>query len=262
MQLSANLSWLYRHLAWDERFEAAARDGFQGAEILLPYEYPPAWYAQRLRDAGLALALINTPTGENQGRLGWAAIPGAQADFRQAFDQARAVAQATGCRRIHVMAGYVEGLARADCLDALRGNLEHALALAERDGLVLTLEALNRADMPGYFYHRPEQVIEVLRLVDSPRLRLQFDYYHCVKEELDAPQSTAGCAPWIGHVQIAGADADRNEPDLSRHGLLESVAALPGLGYDSWLGCEYQPRTVPADNLSWCQPLRDRGVLT
>lgn len=261
MQLSANLSWLYRHLDWSERFEAAARDGFKGAEILAPYEQSPEWYAQRLRDAGLALALINTPAGEGRGRLGWAAIPGAQAEFIQAFDRARAVAQATGCRRIHVMAGHVEGLPRADCLQALHRNLEHALALAEHDGLVLTLEALNRADMPGYFYHLPEQVVEVLRRFESPRLRLQFDYYHCVKERLDAPQSTADCAPWIGHVQIAGADANRNEPDLNQHGLLESVAALPGLGYDGWLGCEYQPRTVPAENLSWCQPLRDQGVL-
>lgn len=261
MQLSANLSWLYRHLDWSKRFEAAARDGFRGAEILLPYEHPPGWYAQRLREAGLSLALINTPTSPEQGRLGWAAIPGAQSEFNHAFDQARAVAQAADCRRIHVMAGYVEGLPRNDCRDTFYRNLEHALALAEQDGLTLTLEALNRTDAPGYFYYLPEQAIEILRHFDSPRLRLQFDYYHCVKEQLDVRASTSDCAPWIGHVQIAGADSNRNEPDLSQHDLLESVAALPRLGYDSWLGCEYQPLTLPADNLSWCQPLRDRGVL-
>lgn len=53
MQLSANLSWLYRHLDWSERFQAAVADGFQGVEILLPYDYAPAWYAQQLQAAKL-----------------------------------------------------------------------------------------------------------------------------------------------------------------------------------------------------------------
>ncbi len=260
MQLAANLSWLYRHLDWSERFQAAARDGFQGVEILLPYDHPPAWYAQCLRDAELTLTLINTPVGQDQGRLGWAAIPGAQALFQQTFDSARAVAHASGCRRIHVMAGDTSGLPPDACMAALRHNLDYALALADSDDLILTLEALNRTDMPGYLYHLPEQVVAVLRLFDSPRLRLQFDYYHGIKEQLDMPASVAACGPWIGHVQIAGANG-RYEPDLNQHGLLEAVAALPGLGYDSWLGCEYQPRTLPADNLAWCQPLRDLGVL-
>ncbi|HBQ90207.1 TIM barrel protein [Alcaligenes faecalis] len=260
MQLSANLSWLYRHLDWSERFEAAAADGFKGVEILLPYDYAPAWYAQQLQTTKLELTLINTPIGEGQGRLGWAAIPGAQTQFRQAFDRARAVAQATGCRRIHVMAGDVSPFAQEDGRAALISNLEHALALAEADDLVLTLEALNRSDMAGYFYYLPEQVIEVLQHFNSPRLRLQFDYYHCVKESLDVRSSVAACAPWIGYVQIAGADG-RYEPDLAQHDLLEGVAALPSLGYDAWLGCEYQPRALPSEGLAWCQPLRDRSVL-
>lgn len=260
MQLSANLSWLYRHLDWDERFGAAASDGFRGVEILLPYDHPPDWYARQLLDAQLELTLINTPIGAERGRLGWAAIPEAGPQFRQAFDRARVVAQATGCRRIHVMAGDVSGLAHEACLSALRSNLDYALGLTEADDLVLTLEALNRSDMAGYFYHLPEQVIEVLSEFDSPRLRLQFDYYHCVKEGLDVPSSVAASAPWIGYVQIAGAQG-RHEPDLSQAALLEGVAALPSLGYDDWLGCEYQPRGVPAEGLRWCQPLRERGVL-
>lgn len=260
MQLAANLSWLYRHLDWSERFQAAAHDGFRGVEILLPYDYPPAWYAHYLREAELTLVLINTPIGQDQGSLGWAAIPGAQKQFQQSFDSARAVAQATGCRRIHMMAGYTQDLPHDACISTMQHNLDYALALADRDDLVLTLEALNRSDMPGYFYHQPEQAINILRSYNSPRLRLQFDYYHCMKEQLDILASVAACGPWIGHVQIAGVDG-RHEPDLSQHSLLEGVSALPVMGYNSWLGCEYQPRTVPADNLIWCQPLRNQGIL-
>ena len=260
MQLAANLSWLYRDLDWGARFEAAARDGFRAAEILLPYEHPPQWYAERLRDAGLALVLINTPIAPGAGRLGWAALPGAQAEFRAALDRARAVAQATGCPALHVMAGHVAEHAAADCDATLRRNLEWALARTDADGLLLTLEPLNRRDMAGYHYHHPDQVLAVLRDLRSPRLRLQFDYYHVAMEGLDPLATVQACAAHIGHVQIAGANG-RFEPDLHAGNLLDAVAALPDLGYDGWLGCEYQPRSTAAAGLGWCEPLRARGRL-
>jgi hydroxypyruvate isomerase len=260
MQLAANLSWMYPDLDWAQRFEAAAGDGFVGVEILLPYDEPADWYAKKLRANGLELALLNTPISPGTGKLGLAAIPGAEDEFRQGFDRARAVAQATGCRRIHVMAGYVAGLDQAACTTVLLRNLGLALERAARDDLVLTLEALNRTDMPGYFYYLPAQAIEIARHFDSPHLRVQFDFFHCVRESLDLQREVRAAAPLIGHVQIAGAPG-RHEPDLAQSGLLEAVAALPGLGYDSWIGCEYQPLATAAEGLGWCEPLRSRGVL-
>ena len=260
MQLAANLSWMYRGLDWADRFEAAARDGFEGVEILLPYDEPAHWYASRLQANGLKLTLLNTPVLAGVGKLGLAAIPGAENEFRRDLDRARAAAQATGCRRIHVMAGDVAGLNPSACRATLLRNLELALDLAVQDKIVLTLEALNRSDMPGYFYHRPAQVLEILQLFKSTQLRLQFDFYHCVREALDVQGELQAAASWIGHVQIAGA-AGRHEPDLSQDGLLDAVVSLPALGYDSWLGCEYEPLGVAAEGLRWCEPLRMRGVL-
>ena len=260
MQLAANLSWMYPELAWPDRFAAAKRDGFEAVEILLPYDEPPQWYVGKLREHGLQLVLVNTPVSPGIGKLGLAAIPGAEGEFRQCFDRARGVAHATGCHRIHVMAGHVAGLDPAACRAVLLSNLELALGLAAQDSLVLTLEALNRADMPGYFYHLPAQAIEIAQHFNSPLLRLQFDFYHCVKEGLDLSLELQRAGPWIGHVQIAGAP-DRHEPDLARDGLLDAVASLPARGYDSWLGCEYRPLTVAAEGLRWCEPLRQRGVL-
>ncbi|MDA7417734.1 TIM barrel protein [Xenophilus arseniciresistens] len=261
LQLAANLDWLYGALAPDARLAAAAADGFAGVEMFAPYAHAPAHYAHALRSLGLQLVLINTPfRPDSPGRLGWAAIPGAQTEFRASFAQARAVAEATGCRRIHVMAGFCEGHAPDACQQTLRQNLTHALAAAEVDGLTLNLEPLNRADMPGYLYHLPAQVIAILREFDSPHLRLQFDYYHCAREGLDLRATLAAARDWIGHVQIAGAP-DRYEPDLSRDGLLQAVRELPATGYGSWLGCEYRPRGTPAEGLAWAAPLRAEGVI-
>jgi len=260
MQLAANLSWMYPTLAWDQRFAAARQDGFDAVEILLPYDHEPAWYRDRLREYGLTLALFNTPIVPEAGRMGLAAIPGAQAEFQRQFARALAMAEATGCRRIHVMGGNTAALDPAACGQTFLQNLEHALGLAERDGLTLTLEPLNRIDAPDYLYHRPDEVVSILRQFQSPRLRLQFDYYHCARESLNLLQTVQETAPWIGHVQIAGAPV-RCEPDLSADGWLAAVAALPANGYDSWLSCEYKPGTTAGEGLSWCQPLRDQRLL-
>lgn len=260
MRLAANLSWMYRGLPWPERFAAAAGDGFDAVEILLPYDEPPQWYARMLQSNRLQLVLLNTPIAQPPGELGLAAVPGAEQEFRRSFDRAREVARVTGCARIHVMAGRVEGLDQAACRNTLLRNLEHAVTLVEADKLVLTLEPLNGQDMPGYCYRHPAQALEIVRHFDSPHLRLQFDFYHCVKEALDPMGEVQRAAGSIGHVQIAGANG-RHEPDLARDGLLEAVAALPQFGYDSWIGCEYAPAGAAADGLAWCEPLRQRGVL-
>ncbi len=260
MELAANLSWLYRELPWSERFAAARADGFRAAEILMPYDEKPEWYAQKARESGVELVLINTPVGEGQAFRGMAALPDMQAEFRAGFDRALAVTAATGCRRIHFMAGHVEGLDHAACTDSLRRSIAYALKLAERDGVVLMLEPLNRSDMGGYCYWLPEQVIALLREFDSPHLRLQFDLYHCAMEGLDLLEQAQAAAPWIGHVQVAGTPG-RHEPDLAKGSFLQAMTALPGLGYDSWVGCEYGPRGTAAEGLGWCEPLRRAGVL-
>ncbi len=261
MKLAANLGWLYAAEPLEKRFAAAARDGFDAAEILLPYDRTPRWYADALAHSGLELVLINTPIGEGMGRLGMAAIPGARDAFRAGFARAIEVAAATRCPAIHIMAGDVTGFDRAACRDTLVQNLAEALPIARAHSIRLSLEALNRSDAPGYFYSVPEQALEFVRHFDSPWLRLQFDFYHCVMEGLDARDEVARAAGWIGHAQIAGAP-DRYEPDLASDHLLEALGTLRDTGYDGWIGCEYRPRAAAAAGLGWQAPLRANGWLS
>jgi hydroxypyruvate isomerase len=260
MRIAANLSLLYAHLPLEARFDAAARDGFRAVEILFPYDRSPAWYADALRASGLAPVLINTPVEEGAGSHGWAARPGDEARFRSGLDRALEVAQTIGCARIHLMAGRTADLPQLLCQSAFTDNLALASARAEQARITLMLEPLNRADVPGYFYHRPEQALAILRTFDSPWLRLQFDFYHCMKEGLVLADELARARGWIGHAQIAGVDG-RHEPDLSMHGLQAAVQQLQQQGDSEWLGFEYRPRTTPPAGLAWCEPLLAAGIL-
>jgi hydroxypyruvate isomerase len=166
------------------------------------------------------------------------------------------MAAATGCPTVHVMAGRPAADASpSGRLAVLIDNLRWAAPLAREANVVLTLEALNRHDMPGYAYHLPGQAVEVLRQVDDAGVRLQFDLYHAAREGLDLVRELGGCRPWIHHVQAADAPA-RSQPDLSKPEVSRAFETLVGWPYEGWLGLEYRPRGDTAASLGWLRPLR------
>ena len=255
MKLAANLSLLYPGLPLAQRIEEAARDGFTGAEILFPYDRPPAELAALLKAHGMALVLVNTPPGP-EGEKGLACLPGREADFDAALAQALAVCQATGCRSIHAMAGRPpEGATQADCQATLVRNLQRAAPLAARDGITLTLEALNRHDMPGYFYYLPEQAAQIIAQVGHPAVRLQFDFYHCQRESLDLDCALRAVLPWVHHVQFAHPQG-RHEPDPADPAVARALRTLTDGGYAGWIGCEYLPRADTRAGLAWREAYR------
>ncbi|KCV56957.1 xylose isomerase-like TIM barrel domain protein [Bordetella bronchiseptica E014] len=248
MKLAANLTLLYPGLPLAARMAAAREDGFAGVEILFPYDLPPEQLAAQLREHGLALALVNTPLGP-AGEKGLACVPGREADFAAALDQALAVCRATGCRIVHAMAGMPPAPAGMDeCRATLIGNLQRAAPRAAQAGVTLTLEPLNRADMPGYFYYLPEQAADIIRAVDHPNVGLQFDIYHNLREGLDPHAELRRVLPLVRHVQFAGPDG-RHEPDPASPPVAATLRLLAQSGYGGWVGCEYTPRGLASAGL-------------
>jgi hydroxypyruvate isomerase len=249
MKLSANLSLMYAHLPLEQAMEQAKAHGFDAVEILFPYQQTPCELARQLEANKLELVLINTPVGPD-GEKGLAALPGRQTDFRNGLEHALQVCQATGCRSVHVMAGFPPLATEPAARTTLLQNLTWAAERAATAGCVLTLEALNRADMSGYFYWQPQQVLEILKALGSSHVRMQFDFYHTQKEGLGIVQQLQTCSAHIHHVQFAGVNG-RHEPDLADAEVRQGLLALKALNYGGWIGCEYRPATDVASGLGW-----------
>ncbi|MDP0941285.1 TIM barrel protein, partial [Klebsiella quasipneumoniae] len=79
--------------------------------------------------------------------------------------------------------------------------------------LRLTVEPINRRDMPGYFLYRQAQALDLLATLNSPRVQLQLDLYHCRVSEGESLShlSRALDQGLLGHVQLAGV-VGRHEP--------------------------------------------------
>lgn len=257
-RFAANLSMMYTERPFLERFGAAADDGFDAVEFLFPYDVAPDEIAARLRAHGLVQALFNLPPGDwSAGERGMACLPGREAEFASGLDQAIAYAQATGCRRLHAMAGLVpEGADAASLRATYAANLRHAAHRLAPLGITLLIEPINLRDMPGYYLSRQQQAHDIVAEVGSPHLKVQMDFYHCQIMEGDLTRRLERHFAGVGHVQIAGVP-DRHEPDAGEVNFPHLFQRLDELGYDGFVGCEYRPRAGTSAGLGWLRQWRE-----
>jgi hydroxypyruvate isomerase len=180
-RFAANLSMLYPEHGFLERFEAAARDGFEGVEYLFPYEHEPRELAARLQSNGLQQVLFNAPPGQwEAGERGMACLPGREGEFREAIGRALRYAEALACPRVHVMAGLVpQGQERAALRPTYVANLRWAAKEAAKQGVNLLLEPINTRDIPGFFLNRQDQAHALVADIGEPNVQVQMDLYHC-----------------------------------------------------------------------------------
>jgi hydroxypyruvate isomerase len=247
-RFAANLNFLFTELPLLDRFEAAARAGFRAVESTNLYEATAGEVAARLKANGLTLALFNMPAGNAAaGERGLAALPGREREFWAAFETALRYADATGGRRIHLLAGLVhQGAHRAIYI----ANLRRAARAGAAAGIEVLIEPINRRDIPGYFLNKTHEARAIIHEVGEHNLRLQFDLYHRQIEEGDVATAIREFAPLAGHYQIAS-PPDRGEPDDGEMNCRYLFQCIDATGFDGWIGCEYRPRRGTVEGLGW-----------
>ena len=65
--------------------------------------------------------------------------------------------------------------------------------------------------------------------------------------------------PITGHIQIASVPS-RNEPDGEELNYPFLFAEFDRLGYDGFIGCEYNPRGGPSTGSAGSSPIRSKAV--
>lgn len=253
-RFAANLSLMFTELPFLDRFEAAANSGFDAVEFLFPYDHPPEALAQRLARFGLTTALFNLPPGDwAAGDRGLAALPDRFGELRAGVDHALRYAEATGARRLHLMAGLADWRDPGARASYLR-SLEWCAERLARERLDLLIEPINPRSMPGYFLNDVDAAGGLLTDLAIPNLKLQFDIFHCQILHGDVTMRLRRLMPIIGHVQIASVP-DRHEPGSGELDDAYLFGELDRLGYDGFVGCEYNPRAGTLDGLAWRESL-------
>lgn len=180
------------------------------------------------------------------------------------------VALALGANTLRVFAGDVRPDTTFDtCLDWIVGGLAEVAAYAAERGVILALE--NHGKLAG----RSEQVLEILRRVGSPALKVNIDTANFLLVDEDPNAAIRRVAAKTGHVhfkdfapappdwtgftysalsgtRFVGVVAGTGKVDLTR-----AVADLRAAGYTGWLSIEYEGegdvRAGTADSLKALQ---------
>ncbi len=252
-KFAANLSMMFTEHQFLDRFDAAAEAGFAAVEYLFPYDHAPAAIAERLKRNDLTQALFNLPPGDfAAGERGLAALSGRAEEFRASVDRALDYAAATGVKRLHMMAGLASS-SDPKALVTYQGALELAARKLGEAGLDLVIEPINARNMPGYFLDDFGLAEKIIADSGMANVKLQFDIYHRQIMHGDVTMALRHFMPITGHVQIASVPS-RNEPDGEELNYPFLFAELDRLGYEGYVGCEYNPRGRTTDGLGWFKP--------
>jgi hydroxypyruvate isomerase len=251
-KLAANLSMLFPELDFLDRFAAAARAGFRYVEYQFPYQWNAQDIARSARAAGVQVVLHNLPAGDAaRGERGIACLPGREEEFRDGVQRAIDYASAANCPRLNCLAGLAPPERRH--FDTLVRNVRFAARALRDAGLQLVIEPINTRSVPGFFLHGSRQAIEVLDAAGEGNALLQYDVFHMQIMEGDLAKSIERLLPRIGHLQIADVPG-RHEPGSGEINFDFLLRHLDALGYEGWVGCEYNPQGDTLEGLKWARP--------
>lgn len=224
-------------------------------------DHPIDWRAARLKEMGFGVGLWNWPdhdlarlerTGATftimNGYLrGDLVDDDGIAELLATARQTTAVGRRLGVQRLNLHGTGlgpgglpvrpVEVVTGAMWLKA-RDTLCRVAEMAEAEGVVFTLENLNRAvDHPGVPFARAEDTLALVAAVDHPRLRLNLDLYHAQIGEGNLIELCRRCLPWIGEIQVADVPG-RCEPGTGEIHWRAVARALKAMGYAGPVGLE------------------------
>jgi hydroxypyruvate isomerase len=255
-QFAANLTMLFNEVPFLDRFEHAARAGFDAVEFLFPYAYPAQEIKKRLDANGLRLVLHNLPAGDwDAGERGIGCLPERADEFRDGVLRAIEYASALGVKRLNCLAGDAPPCADEALLrKTFVANLRHAAGALKKAGIRLLIEPINTHDIPGFYLSRSTQALSIIDEVDSDNLFLQYDIYHAQRMEGELAATLEKHLARIAHVQLAD-NPGRHEPGTGEINYPFLFAHLDRIGYRGHVGCEYKPATTTEAGLGWIKAL-------
>ena len=220
-------------LTFDDACRLAAETGFQGMDLIGPRYWPT------LKKYGLTptMACLGSAGTPNEGIASKAMHAKLEASTREALAQCAA----QHVPNIVVMTGPPAGMTPQEGADNTVDFLNRVKSQAEDANVTLCMEILNAIDHPGYMFDHAQWGFDVVKRVNSPRVKVLYDIYHSQVQDGDIVRTMRENIDWIGHIHTAGNPGRKqldDEQELNYPFIARQIAALKFTGY---VGHEYLP---------------------
>jgi hydroxypyruvate isomerase len=260
MRFSANVSILFKEVPFLERFGRAREAGFSAVEFWWPSGEVLGEVEAAIGDAGVEVALFNFDAGDMPGgERGLVGDPDRAGQFRENVPVALDLARRLGCGRMNVLVGHEkEGMSRGEQLALARENVAFAADAARESGVTVLVEAVNTFENGPYLLWTTAQAVEFVEDVGRENVKIQHDLYHMQRMEGNLVANLREHFDHVGHVQVADSPG-RGEPGTGEIHYPYVLAELEGLGYDGFVGLEYNPASgTTEESFDWL-PEEGRG---
>jgi hydroxypyruvate isomerase len=223
-----------RGASLEDSCREAARLGIKGFDLIGPDDWPT------LKKYGLVPSMYPGGPGgtideamcrkDNHARL------------RPLLDAAIDQAAANGVPNIITFSGTRKGMADAEGADNCVAFLNAIKAHAEDKQITICMEYLNsKVNHKDYMFDHIAWGVDVIKRVNSPRVKILFDIYHAQIMDGDIVRNIRDYFPLIAHFHTGG-NPGRHEIDetqeLNYRFVMQAIAEL---GFTGFVSHEYSP---------------------
>jgi hydroxypyruvate isomerase len=231
--------WTYQKwFSLDELCKEAARIGLKGMDLVRPDEYAT------VKKYGLVPSMTsgakpNTiPIGLNRLENHDKVLESLRSDIT--------LAAAANVPNVITFSGNRGGMPDAEGLANCAIGLNKIKAYAEEKGVTINLELLNsKVNHKDYMADHSVWGIELMKRVNSPRVKLLYDIYHMQIMEGDLIRTIRENIDFFGHFHTGG-NPGRHELDETQEVNWRAVAtAIADTGYKGFVAHEFIPAKTP-----------------
>ena len=232
--------WCYRDMDLEDLCVHAAKMGIVSVELLTKDQWPT------LEKYGLTCAvgsgICRIPDGTNRTE-NHASIEDNARDLIEA-------ARKAGVPNLILFSGNRRGMSDEEAWDNSAAVLNRIKAQAEDAGVTILMELLNsKVNHRDYHCDRTAWGVELMKRVESPRIKLLYDIYHMQIMEGDVVRTIQDNIDYIAHFHTGG-NPGRNELDETQELNYKAISkAVADTGFDGYYAHEFIPLRDPMTSL-------------
>jgi hydroxypyruvate isomerase len=217
----------------EDRCREAARLGCVGFDLIGPKDWPT------LKKYGLlpTMAPMRGVTIED-GIIHKEAHEKALGPLGEAIDECAA----GGCPNIIIVGGQRRGMSNAEGADNAVVFLNRIKAHAEDKGVTIGMEVMNsKFDRPDQMCDHMAWGVDVVKRVNSPRVRILCDVYHLQIMDGDVCRNIQDNYQWISHFHTGGVPGRHEIDDTQELNYRFIAKTIADLGYTGYIAHEFRP---------------------
>jgi len=234
---AVNLDTWFKQVPFEQRFALAKQHGFKFIEFWT-VDRGNGTKASTIRgwcDTNSLTVTQFAPAWPNFGD------PAKHPELLKTTEQAIADAKALGTTQFTVTGhSLIDGMSREAQLAGYLAGLMRIAPMLEAAGMTALVEPFNRVNHLNHLLNGSQPALPMVRSVNSPRVKLLWDFYHMQLEDGDLIEKFTAGVDQVAHVQI-GDVPGRHQPGTGEINHANLLKAVRSAGYRGKIGLEFMP---------------------